>query len=142
MTEPCHHQMRELERRGDRRDRDRDRYRDDRDRDRKEDRKDRKDREIEEKEKLAIRERYLGGVKRKKKVRKMNDRKFVFDWEAGEDTSHDYNPLYNERHYNQVWQLTSSFFIFVFYGSGESILTVIVFSCCQILTGKTTRYYT
>ena len=132
--------MRELERRGDRRDRDRDRYRDDRDRDRKEDRKDRKDREIEEKEKLAIRERYLGGVKRKKKVRKMNDRKFVFDWEAGEDTSHDYNPLYNERHYNQVWQLTSSYIFF--YGSGESILTVIVLSCCQILTGKTTRYYT
>ena len=29
---------------------------------------------------------------------RLNDRKFVFDWDAGEDTSHDYNPLYSEKH--------------------------------------------
>lgn len=28
----------------------------------------------------------------------MNDRKFVFDWDASEDTSTDYNNLYKERH--------------------------------------------
>jgi len=102
------HKLRELERearyggrdRGGYRDRDSDR---DRDRDRGRDRGSAKERETEEKEKEAVRERYLGGVKKKKKVRKLNDRKFVFDWDAGEDTSHDYNPLYNERHYNQFF---------------------------------------
>ena len=33
----------------------------------------------------------------------MNDRKFVFDWDAGEDTSNDYNPLYKERHQVQFF---------------------------------------
>lgn len=33
----------------------------------------------------------------------MNDRKFVFDWDAGEDTSQDYNPLYKERHQVQFF---------------------------------------
>jgi len=102
------HKLRELERearyggrdRGGYRDRDSDR---DRDRERGRDRGSAKERETEEKEKEAVRERYLGGVKKKKKVRKLNDRKFVFDWDAGEDTSHDYNPLYNERHYNQFF---------------------------------------
>lgn len=51
-----------------------------------------------EKEKEAVKERYLGGVKKKKKIRKLNDRKFVFDWDAGEDTSHDYNPIYQDKH--------------------------------------------
>ncbi|CAG0893505.1 unnamed protein product [Darwinula stevensoni] len=46
----------------------------------------------------AIRERYLGMMKRKRRVRRLNDRKFVFDWDASEDTSLDYNPLYKERH--------------------------------------------
>ena len=45
-----------------------------------------------------IQTRYLGGEKRKKKIRRLNDRKFVFDWDAGEDTSVDYNPIYKERH--------------------------------------------
>jgi ATP-dependent RNA helicase DDX23/PRP28 len=31
-------------------------------------------------------------------VRRLNDRKFVFDWDAGEDTSVDYNNLYKARH--------------------------------------------
>ena len=48
-------------------------------------------------------ERYLGIVKRKKRIRRMNDRKFVFDWDAGEDTSNDYNPLYKERHQVQFF---------------------------------------
>lgn len=28
----------------------------------------------------------------------MNDRKFVFEWDAHEDTAVDYNPLYKEKH--------------------------------------------
>lgn len=51
-----------------------------------------------EKEAEAIKERYLGIVKKKRRVRRLNDRKFVFDWDAGEDTSIDYNPIYKERH--------------------------------------------
>ena len=51
-----------------------------------------------EKEIDAIRERYLGMIKRKKRIRRLNDRKFVFDWDAGDDTSIDYNQLYKERH--------------------------------------------
>ena len=42
--------------------------------------------------------RYLGAGKRKRRVRKMNDRKFVFDWDATEDTANDYNPIYSEKH--------------------------------------------
>ncbi|KAH8833833.1 P-loop containing nucleoside triphosphate hydrolase protein [Flagelloscypha sp. PMI_526] len=34
----------------------------------------------------AIRSRYLGVDKKKRKMRKMNDRKFVFDWDAQDDT--------------------------------------------------------
>lgn len=34
----------------------------------------------------AIRSRYLGVDKKKRKVRKMNDRKFVFDWDVQDDT--------------------------------------------------------
>lgn len=51
-----------------------------------------------EKEGEAIKERYLGLVKKKRRVRRLNDRKFVFDWDAGEDTSVDYNPIYKEKH--------------------------------------------
>ncbi|QQP41574.1 Uncharacterized protein FKW44_015993, partial [Caligus rogercresseyi] len=49
-------------------------------------------------EKIAIKDRYLGVVRKKKRIRRLNDRKFVFDWDTGEDTSSDYNPLYNDRH--------------------------------------------
>lgn len=34
----------------------------------------------------AVRDRYLGVNTKKRKIRKMNDRKFVFDWNAEEDT--------------------------------------------------------
>lgn len=56
-----------------------------------------------EKEIEAIRERYLGIVKKKRRVRRINDRKFVFDWDATEDTSNDYNLLYKERHHVQLF---------------------------------------
>jgi ATP-dependent RNA helicase DDX23/PRP28 len=41
----------------------------------------------------AIRSRYLGVDKKKRKIRKMNDRKFVFDWDEQDDTGHDGSPL-------------------------------------------------
>ena len=47
-----------------------------------------KDREMD-----AIRARYLGPEKKRKKMRRLADRKFVFDWDAGDDTSVDFNPL-------------------------------------------------
>jgi len=59
---------------------------------------DRQDFESSQKEKQAIKDRYLGAERKKKRVRRQNDRKFVFDWEAGDDTSVDYNGLYSERH--------------------------------------------
>ncbi|ORY97848.1 P-loop containing nucleoside triphosphate hydrolase protein [Syncephalastrum racemosum] len=55
------------------------------------------------KEKEAIRERYFGGERKKRKIRRMNERKFVFDWDAGEDTSKDFNPLYANRHSAQMF---------------------------------------
>lgn len=56
-----------------------------------------------EMEQEAIKERYLGLQKRKKKIRKLNERKFVFDWDGNEDTSQDYNPLYKNRHTAQFF---------------------------------------
>lgn len=56
-----------------------------------------------EKEESAIKERYLGIVKKKKKIRRLNDRKFVFDWDGSEDTSIDYNNLYKARHELQFY---------------------------------------
>ena len=46
----------------------------------------------------AIKDRYLGGVKKRKRARRLNERKFVFAWDASEDTASDHNPLYSERH--------------------------------------------
>ncbi|XP_063712316.1 probable ATP-dependent RNA helicase DDX23 [Symsagittifera roscoffensis] len=55
---------------------------------------------LNEKEQQAIRNRYLGGGgRRKRRVRHLNERKFVFDWNADEDTSaQDYDNLYKQRH--------------------------------------------
>ena len=50
------------------------------------------------KELHAIKERYLGGIKKQCRTSHLNDRKFVFEWDASKDTSIDYNPLYKERH--------------------------------------------
>jgi len=93
-------QLREIERdsRGDPRDRARDRERERWRNEKKDNKGIDKDEEVGEKEKEAVKERYLGALKRKKRIRRMNDRKFVFDWDAGEDTSHDYNPIYNDKH--------------------------------------------
>lgn len=54
-------------------------------------------------EEAAIKERYLGIVHKVKKVRRLNDRKFVFDWDGSEDTSADYNNLYKTRHEVQFY---------------------------------------
>ncbi|XP_046741671.1 probable ATP-dependent RNA helicase DDX23 isoform X2 [Diprion similis] len=56
-----------------------------------------------EKEVEAIKERYLGLIKKKRRVRRLNDRKFVFDWDISEDTSVDYNNIYKERHQVQFF---------------------------------------
>jgi len=48
----------------------------------------------------AIKDHYLGVKSKKKKVIKPSEkfaRIFQFDWELTEDTSHDYNPIYNNR---------------------------------------------
>lgn len=42
-------------------------------------------------------------MKKKRRVRRLNDRKFVFDWDTNEDTSADYNALYKERHHVQFY---------------------------------------
>ncbi|XP_033103517.1 probable ATP-dependent RNA helicase DDX23 [Anneissia japonica] len=62
-----------------------------------------KDSREREKELSAIKNRYLGVVKKKRRVRHLNDRKFVFDWNAEEDTSVDHNPLYKEKHQIQLF---------------------------------------
>ena len=53
----------------------------------------------------SAQERYLGVVKKKRRIRRLNDRKFVFDWDAGEDTSVDYNPLYAYRTYFMLFNV-------------------------------------
>jgi len=89
-------ELRDIERdmrdRRDPRGKDRDKNRD-KDRDKKKDEAPGND-----KEKAAIRDRYLGAERKKKRIRRQNDRKFIFDWEAGDDTSVDYNKLYMNRH--------------------------------------------
>src|SRR3954447_22119896 len=45
----------------------------------------------------------MGGERKKRKIRKMNEKKFVFDWDAGEDTSQDFNPLYASKHNAQMF---------------------------------------
>ena len=50
-----------------------------------------------------IKKQYLGGEKLKKKMLKPSEKfKFNFDWEAGDDTSKDLNPLYNKTHEAQL----------------------------------------
>lgn len=75
----------------------------DRDRERKEALEEKEVSKDKERESEAIRERYLGLIKKKRRVRRLNDRKFVFDWDASEDTSIDYNNLYKDRHQVQFF---------------------------------------
>eukprot|EP00887_Chlorella_sp_A99_P003990 scaffold11.g3990.t1 len=75
-----------------------DRGRDDRGRDDRGGGDNKEDRER-QRELELIKQQYLGGEKKKKKVLKATERfKFVFDWDAGEDTSRDLNPLYQNLH--------------------------------------------
>ena len=37
--------------------------------------------------------RYLGAEKKRRKMRRWTEKKFVFDWDTNEDTSNDFNPL-------------------------------------------------
>ena len=41
----------------------------------------------------CVQERYLGGEKKRRRMRRLADRKFVFDWDTTEDTSTDFNPM-------------------------------------------------
>ena len=54
------------------------------------------------KEQEAIKNRYLGGEKKRRRMRRLNERKFVFDWDTSEDTSVDHNNLYKLKHQVQV----------------------------------------
>ena len=55
------------------------------------------------KEMEAIKERYLGMAKKKRRVRRLNERKFVFEWDASGDMAVDYNPIYKDRHQVQFY---------------------------------------
>lgn len=99
-----HHRDRDRDRDRDReRDREHDRRERERKREKKEEPEDKEQFKDKEKEQEAIKERYLGLNKKKRRVRRLNDRKFVFDWDASEDTSVDYNALYKERHQVQFF---------------------------------------
>ncbi|KAI8056557.1 P-loop containing nucleoside triphosphate hydrolase protein [Syncephalis plumigaleata] len=63
----------------------------------------REDTPISNKELEAIKQRYMGMEKKKRKIRKMTEKKFVFDWDANEDTSKDFNPIYANRHDAQLF---------------------------------------
>uniref|UniRef100_A0A914D9D1 Probable ATP-dependent RNA helicase DDX23 n=1 Tax=Acrobeloides nanus TaxID=290746 RepID=A0A914D9D1_9BILA len=83
------------------RDRDRDRRRD---REKEKDEKEAADPRESEKLQAAIKSRYLGGPKEKRKRgRRLHERKFIFDWDVSEDTSNDYNKLYQKRHEVQFY---------------------------------------
>ncbi|KAK0073554.1 hypothetical protein PV326_013297 [Microctonus aethiopoides] len=56
-----------------------------------------------EKEVEVIEECYLELMKKKRRVRRLNDRKFVFDWDTSENTSVDYNNIYKEHHQVQFF---------------------------------------
>ncbi|KAL1916703.1 uncharacterized protein VTP21DRAFT_5407 [Calcarisporiella thermophila] len=58
---------------------------------------------LDDRELQSLKERYMGTERKKRKIRKMNERKFVFDWDAAEDTSFDVNPLYTNRHNAQLF---------------------------------------
>lgn len=102
-----------------------------------------------EKELEAIRERYLGIIKKKRRVRRLNDRKFVFDWDTSEDTSVDYNNLYKERHHVQFFGrgniagkyrfclnilIYLTFFVIVLFNNKKSIFVVFKFTSKARLT--------
>ncbi|KAF9335937.1 mRNA splicing protein prp28 [Podila minutissima] len=56
------------------------------------------DKEIE-----LVKKHYMGIEEKERKVRKRNDKKFVFDWNADDDTSRDLNPIYTHKHSAQLF---------------------------------------
>ncbi|KAF9930678.1 mRNA splicing protein prp28 [Mortierella alpina] len=56
------------------------------------------DKEIE-----LVKKRYMGIEDKERKIRKRNDKKFVFDWNADDDTSRDLNPIYTHKHSAQLF---------------------------------------
>eukprot|EP00842_Homolaphlyctis_polyrhiza_P004184 jgi/Hompol1/4767/HPOL_003865-RA len=58
---------------------------------------------IDARELKAIRDRYMGGYQKKRSLRRINDKKFVFDWDNQEDTANDFNPIYTNKHSAQLF---------------------------------------
>ncbi|KAG0003012.1 DEAD (Asp-Glu-Ala-Asp) box polypeptide 23 [Entomortierella chlamydospora] len=56
-----------------------------------------------EKEIDLVKKKYMGIEEKERKIRKRNDKKFVFDWNADDDTSRDLNPLYTHKHSAQLY---------------------------------------
>ncbi|KAI1316005.1 DEAD (Asp-Glu-Ala-Asp) box polypeptide 23 [Mortierella claussenii] len=56
-----------------------------------------------EKEIELVKKKYMGIEDKERKIRKRNDKKFVFDWNADDDTSRDLNPIYTHRHSAQLY---------------------------------------
>ncbi|KAI8604459.1 P-loop containing nucleoside triphosphate hydrolase protein [Dissophora ornata] len=50
-----------------------------------------------------VKKKYMGIEEKERKIRKRNDKKFVFDWNADDDTSRDLNPIYTHRHSAQLY---------------------------------------
>ncbi|KAF9160926.1 mRNA splicing protein prp28 [Actinomortierella ambigua] len=61
------------------------------------------DESIGNKEVEMVKRRYMGIDDKVKKVKRRNDKKFVFDWNNDDDTSRDLNPIYNHRHSAQLY---------------------------------------
>ena len=45
----------------------------------------------------------MGIEEKERKIRNRNDKKFVFDWNADDDTSRDLNPIYTHKHRAQLF---------------------------------------
>ncbi|KAF9384795.1 mRNA splicing protein prp28 [Podila verticillata] len=56
-----------------------------------------------EKEIELVKKHYMGIEEKERKIRKRNDKKFVFDWNADDDTSRDLNPIYTHKHSAQLF---------------------------------------
>lgn len=74
-----------------------------------------------------LQERYLGGIKKRKRTRHLNDRKFVFEWDASEDTSVDYNPM---------WACVN----FVAFIYNVLVYVIHVYFMCASVTKKSIRF--
>ncbi|KAL2915438.1 mRNA splicing protein prp28 [Polyrhizophydium stewartii] len=59
--------------------------------------------QIESEEMSAIRNRYMGVKQERRKIQRMSEKKFMFEWDEAEDTSKDANPIYAKRHEAQLY---------------------------------------